>query len=243
MARFYIPPSALQGRSFILSGTEAHHALHVMRKKVGDEIDLFDGKDLSFRGRIDSVQGGAIHGTLLEDLPQKSLPVKLTLFQALSRGPKWEWLLEKACEVGVTRIIPVVTQRTLIKLDAAQAQEKQKRWNRIALSASKQSGRTELMAVAMPVLFASALQQLDRAELSLIPWEKENDQTIQGACAGYKGKSINVYIGPEGGWDALEVELALKAGLRPVRLGPTLLRTETAGIIAAALVLREFGVY
>jgi 16S rRNA (uracil1498-N3)-methyltransferase len=243
MSRFFIPPTAIRGKSFVLSGSEAHHALDVLRKKVGDEIDLFDGKDLSFRGRIESIASQEIHGTIVEDLPRKSLPIQLTLYQALTRGSKWEWLLEKTCEIGVAKVVPVFTQRTLVKLDAAQAREKQKRWNRIALAASKQCGRAGLMGVDAPCPFSSALSQIDKNHLSIIPWEKETSRTIQEACKDYKGTTANIFIGPEGGWDAQEIDLARQAGVIPARLGPTLLRTETAGLVAATLVLREFGVY
>src|SRR5690242_17558052 len=109
MPRFYIPPSAIRDKSFILSGSEAHHALDVLRKKIGDEIDLFDGKDLSFRGRIDSVVGGEIRGTIVETHPTQSLPILLTLYQALTKGSKWEWLLEKAGEIGISRVVPIFT--------------------------------------------------------------------------------------------------------------------------------------
>ena len=243
MPRFYLPPSSLHGKSFTLSGSEAHHALHVLRKKVGDEIDLFDGKDAAFKGRIDSVDAQEIRGTILEDVSPSALPIQVTLYQALARGPKWEWLLEKACEVGVARVVPVVTQRTLIKLDEAGAREKVKRWNRIALAAAKQSGRTSLMFVETPLPLASAFSHLAKDALSLIPWEKESERSIHRACEGYTGTAVNVFIGPEGGWDASEIELAQRSGVTPVRLGPTLLRTETAGIVAATLVLREFSIY
>ena len=243
MSRFYVPPQAIQGKHFTLSGSEAHHAVNVLRKKAGDEIDLFDGKDTSFRGRIDVVGPNQVQGTILLDLPSQALPVSLTLFQALSRGSKWEWLLEKACEIGVAKVVPVLTQRTLIKLDPRQAQDKVKRWNRIALAASKQCGRSALMKVEMPSTLPAALPLLDKTHLSLIPWEKEMDRSVHTACAGFKGTAINLFIGPEGGWDPTEIQLALRARVIPVKLGPTLLRTETAGLVASALVLREFGVY
>jgi 16S rRNA (uracil1498-N3)-methyltransferase len=243
MARFYLPPSALRGTTFILSGTEAHHALHVLRKKTGDEIDLFDGKDASYKGRIDSIDSQEIRGTILNNTAAPSCVVELTLFQALTKATKWEWLLEKACEIGVSRVVPVMTRRSLIKLDPSGAQEKVKRWNRIALAASKQCGRANLMSVEVPEPFSSVIGRLSSEQLSLIPWEKETQRSIQSACAAYKGKQINVFIGPEGGWDAAEIDLAERSHVIPVRLGPTLLRTETAGLVAVTLVLREFGVY
>lgn len=243
MPRFYLPPSAIRGTSFTLSGTEAHHALNVLRKKPGDEIDLFDGKDAAFTGRIDRVEEGEIHGTVLKDSPGRSIPFKVTLYQALTRGSKWEWLLEKACEIGVSEVVPVFTRRTLIKLSAAEGQEKAKRWNRIALAASKQSGRTDLMNVRVPCDLSAGLAALSKSDLSLIPWEKESSRSVATACSSYKGKSIGIFIGPEGGWEASEIEQAERAGVQPVRLGPTLLRTETAGLVAVTLCLREFGVY
>ena len=261
MPRFYLPPSDLRGKTFTLSGSEAHHAIHVLRKKAGDLIDLFDGKDAAYTGRIESVSDQEIRGSILEEFPAAASPVELTLYQALTRGSKWEWMLEKVCEVGVTRVIPVITQRTLIKLDASGAAEKLKRWNRIALAASKQSGRASLMTVETPLPLATAVSELDPKSLSLIPWEKEAETSIHHALSksiphpnplpsrervakpGEGWSSVNLFIGPEGGWDEQEIELAIRAGVIPVRLGPTLLRTETAGLIAATLVLREFGVY
>ena len=243
MARFYLPPSAVRGTSFTLSGSEAHHALHVLRKKVGDEIDLFDGKDASFTGRIERISESEIHGSLTENRVAAAVPVRVRLFQALTRGTKWEWLVEKACEIGVDAVIPVLSQRTLIKLEHDQLDDKLERWNRLALAASKQSGRARIMAVERPQPFSNAVAQLSVDELSLIPWEKETVQSIRQACETRRAAVVNVFIGPEGGWEAGEVELAKNHGVLSVRLGPTLLRTETAGLIAAALVFREFGVY
>jgi 16S rRNA (uracil1498-N3)-methyltransferase len=243
LARFYVPPTAVDGKSFTLSGSEAHHALHVLRKKIGDMIELFDGKDACYAGRIDSIADDQIHGTLMGEAPKRAVPIDVVLYQGLSRSARWEWLLEKACEIGVSRVVPIASRRSVVKLTAAEGREKQKRWSRIALAASKQSGRSDLMEVDIPVSFADALPQLSKSVLALIPWEKETERTIHQAAHGYTGKSVAVFIGPEGGWEGEEVDQARQAGVLPVRLGPTLLRTETAGIVAAALALREFGIY
>lgn len=243
MPRFLVTPSHVRGKSFLLTGSEAHHALHVLRKKVGDEIDLFDGKDASYRGRIDAIEGGDLRGTLLENLVSTAWPVRVVLYQALSRGSKWEWMLEKAGEIGVAQIVPVITRRTLIKWDSAQSREKVERWNRIALAATKQSGRSDIMEVTLPQLLPESFEANPANALRLIPWEKENARSIHQATQGFKGKEVHVFIGPEGGWESSEVEQAQRANVIPVKLGPTLLRTETAGLIATTLVLREFGVY
>ena len=99
------------------------------------------------------------------------------------------------------------------------------------------------MTVERPCTLPAALPLLDKTHLSLIPWEKEIDRFVHMACTGFKGSWVNLFIGPEGGWDPVEIQLALRAHVIPVRLGPTLLRTETAGLVAATLVLREFSVY
>jgi 16S rRNA (uracil1498-N3)-methyltransferase len=243
LARFYVPPSAISDNSFHLSGSEAHHAIHVLRKKVGDEIDLFDGKDASFRGKIERIDGDAIFGAVIAEAPAIALPIRITLFQALSRSAKWEWLLEKAGEIGVAQVVPIATRRSLIQLDEDRAAGKTERWNRIALAASKQCGRSDVMRVDAPLTFDAALKTLPKDALSLIPWEKENTRSVGEAVKNQSVKQINIFIGPEGGWDSQEVEQAIAAGVVPVRLGPTLLRTETAGLVAATLVLREFGIY
>ena len=243
MPRFYIPPDSIHAQKFFLSGSEAHHALRVLRKKVGDVIYIFDGKDRSYRGRIDSIQGDQVSGTIVEDLPPSSLPVEIVLYQALTRGAKWDWLLEKACEIGVARVVPVLSRRCTARLDPGTAKTKVDRWNRIALAASKQCGRSLTMAVEAPRELAIAFSIRDKDHLSLIPWEKENEKTIAQACKGFQGSHVNLFIGPEGGWDPQEIEIALQTGIIPVRLGPTLLRTETAGLVAATLTLCEFSVY
>lgn len=184
-------------------------------------------------------------GTIVEEVPAPSptATVKVVLYQALSQGAKWDWLVEKACEVGVSRIVPVLTVRTLVKVSEAHVHEKLIRWQRIALAATKQCGRADTMQVDTPMSFVKAIANRGPDSLSLIPWEKESEWSVQQACQGFTGTQINLFIGPEGGWDPQEVTWAEEAGIVPVRLGPTLLRTETAGLIASTLVLRELGIY
>jgi 16S rRNA (uracil1498-N3)-methyltransferase len=271
MPRFFVAPDNIHGGKFILTGSEARHAALVLRKKMGDVLDLFDGKDRSYQGQIESLSPERIEGAILTQ--RQAIPaskVDLILCQALIKGPKWDWLVEKACEVGVTKLQPLVTARTVIKPSRSEARE---RWKRIALAASKQCGRPNVMEVDAPQSFSEALNNLPKSGLSLIPWEKENETTIKQACHSLfpspsplpKGRGptavgllpmgeggrrtdegamlASVFIGPEGGWETQEVDAAVRHGAIPVRLGPTLLRSETAGLVAATLVLSELGVY
>ncbi len=198
-----------------------------------------------YHARIDKIQDGEVFGTILDQTQKASPlgPAKVNLYQGLSTGAKWDWLVEKATEIGVSRIIPISTVRTIVKLSQFNTNEKFMRWQRIALAASKQCGRTDVIQVEQPMPFVKAIGQRAPDALSLIPWEKEEHWSIHQACEHYSGPEINLFIGPEGGWDSEEIRWAQEAGVIPVRLGPTLLRTETAGLVAVTLVLREFGVY
>jgi 16S rRNA (uracil1498-N3)-methyltransferase len=179
----------------------------------------------------------------VESAAGAAIPIHLTLYQALIKGPKWDWLLEKACEIGVSKVVPVVTRRTVVKVANGEKGEKQARWNRIALAASKQCARADILELGLPTPLPVALSQLPPGDLALIPWEKEDAKSIPQACQGYPGKAAAVFVGPEGGWESAEVDLATHHQVIPVRLGPTLLRSETAGLVAATLILRELGVY
>lgn len=259
MPRFFVPSQDIHGKRFVLRGQEARHALVVLRKKMGDEIDCFDGKDLSFRGRILFVSGKeSLEGEILSEGGRTGpLPIRLILYQALIKGPKWDWLIEKACEIGVRRVAPLVTARTVVKPAGGTVNG---RWKRIALAASKQSGRADVMEILAPQSFPQALADLSQGAFALIPWEKEANTTIRAALSSFPAAAgggtmdprlrhsgmtskVNLFIGPEGGWEDSEIDLARRYGVVAVRLGPTLLRSETAGLVASTLVLRELGVY
>jgi 16S rRNA (uracil1498-N3)-methyltransferase len=239
MPRFYLPPSQIQGDHFRLTGPEAHHALQVLRKKVGDEIELFDGRDRAFVGRIEQVLIDTIEGKILSTQAATPTSVEIWLYAALIKGPRWDWLLQKACEVGVDVLVPIETTRTIVHLDGKEISTKLDRWNRIALEATKQCGRSVPMAIHEPQSFADALQKIQPKSLFIFPWEKENKKTIREACIGFNGSHASLWIGPEGGWTEEEAQAAQSAGAIAVTLGKNMLRSETAGIVATALVIQE----
>lgn len=244
MPRFFISPDQISHQRFHLTGSEAHHALHVLRKKVGDTLDLFDGKDRSYRGHIVSIQSDEIFGKLEETAPKtEPMPFELRLCPALIKTAKWDWLIEKACEIGVTRLTPLAAARSVVKISGTEVQDKLERWRRIALSACKQCGRNRVMAVDAPARLGEILDQRHSQTLTLIPSEKESRLTVRQACEGYRGSAVEILIGPEGGWEPFELEQAARSGARSVRLGPTLLRSETAGLVACTLALAALGVY
>ena len=234
-----LPPDQIHDKSFTLLKSEARHAALVLRKKPGDIIDFFDEKDLSYQGRITSVGPDRVEGVIIsQEKAALGLGIQLVLCQALIKGPKWDWLVEKASEIGVSTLVPLITARTVVKPSRETPHE---RWKRIALAASKQCGRSDVMKVEAPISFTEAISNLPEKSLALIPWEKESTKTIRQAVS--TSTAVYIFIGPEGGWETSEVDLAIRHHAIPVRLGPTLLRSETAGLVAATLVLSKCGVY
>jgi 16S rRNA (uracil1498-N3)-methyltransferase len=165
--------------------------------------------------------------------------VRLVLYQALIKGQRFDWVLEKGTEVGVSSFVPVVSSRSVVRPAEASA-SRLERWQRIVTEAAEQSGRSRLPQVSPPVTFADALASAPG--LRLLPWEGEHDITLREALtAEGPPEAVSLFIGPEGGFPTEEVEMARQQGVRTVSLGPRILRAETAGIVAAALVLHELG--
>jgi len=176
-------------------------------------------------------------GTIVATAATVDRGAEIWLFAALIKGPRWDWLVQKACEVGVDVLVPLQTQRTVVDLNGKEIAGKLERWNRIALEAAKQCGRHAAMQVVAPQPFLESFKTA--LDIRLFPWEKEGQRNLREACAGFAGSRIGLWIGPEGGWDPREAEQAMAQGAVSVTLGTPLLRSETAGIVAAAIVAHE----
>ncbi|MHB9155098.1 MAG: RsmE family RNA methyltransferase, partial [Endomicrobiales bacterium] len=241
MPHFYVAPENIKGGAFVIEGTEAHHLGAVRRCQPGDVIEIFDGTGKTYRGRIDHVEKDLLRGTILhEEEPVKSR-IDVRLYQAMPKGERFDWLLEKAAELGVHSVVPLVTARSVIR---EVSPSKRERWNRLALAACKQCGRSGLMSVEPPVPFAEAVENLPQDAFNIIPWESEETKTV---AAAYREKEktvcANVFIGPEGGFTPQEITLAEKRGIVPVTLGKRILRVETAALLSVILVMNMAGEY
>jgi len=174
-------------------------------------------------------------------------PIEITLVQGLPKSDKMDFIVQKVTELGVKRIIPVITQRTIIRLGKEKAQVRRIRWQRIALEAAKQSGRAIIPEVREVIPFIQALNNLNGESLNLIPWEEETSTSLKEVLKHHTShiphpvSQITVFIGPEGGFTPEEVRAAREKGALPVSLGPRLLRTETAGLVTLAMILYELG--
>ena len=250
MPQFLIKPEDISGDRFSLAGPEAFHVTRVLRRKVGDAVELFDGRGGRFSGVIRSIgPDGTVDGdiTAREHAPRRAFPVQLNLYLSLLKASHWEWAIEKASELGVSSIIPTVTPRTVVQLRELTA-SKQERWNKILQAASKQSRRAELPELRQPQHFRDAIVESAKDGVSLVAWEKHAGAStyagLREVLREARGKSpagltVNVFIGPEGGFSDEEIELAECEGAALFSLGPNTLRAETAAVAACTVVLYE----
>ncbi len=222
---------------------DAHHILHVLRKELGDHLTVCDGQGQDYKCEVVSASAGEVICRIVEQYPAETEPaVKLTLFQGLPKAEKMEWLLQKGVEIGISEFVPVATERSVVKLDRKKAEGKLARWNKIAQSAAKQSGRGILPEVNNVLSIEQAIKTFDKFDLILVLYEEDRGRSLKAILRDQKEvpEKVALWIGPEGGFEPLEVDQLVKAGAVTAGLGPRILRTETAGMTAAALILYEY---
>lgn len=246
MPKFFIPVEDVQG-DLLTIREDAHHILHVLRKEAGDHITVCDGKGQDYECELLSATEGTVVCRIMEQHPAETEPmIEITLFQGLPKAEKMEWILQKGVEIGISYFVPVLAERSVVRLEGKKAEAKLARWNKIAQAAAKQSGRGILPAVHMPVSVKNCIETFDKYDLNLLLYEGARRESLKQILQQYRNekkhlpKRAAIWIGPEGGWAASEVQLLEKAGAVLAGLGPRILRTETAGITAAALVLYEY---
>lgn len=231
--RFFVPD--LRGdREVEIHGEEAHHLFHVLRLGLGDEIVVFDGEGRHFRAVIAGATANFAAAQRLEELPTSESPLEITLAVAVPKGDKMALIVRMLTELGISRVIPLMTERTVFS-SAAAAKDKVERWRRIALEACKQSGRSQTTKIEPPISFAE-LSRLDfpvhRVLITLTGTPTLMPISVPACIA---------LIGPEGGWSNDEVEWATANGFQKLSLGPRTLRTETAAVTVASVLQWELG--
>ncbi|HOP75317.1 MAG TPA: 16S rRNA (uracil(1498)-N(3))-methyltransferase [Bacillota bacterium] len=243
MTRFFIPADHIRGDKVFLEGSDHHHLLNVLRKKVGDEITVLNGKGEEFLARVIEIKPSMVIAEIVTAMNRPAEPrVKINLIQGLPKADKFEWIIQKNTELGVSRFQPVITERSTIRLDAEARTKKWERWSKIIKSAAEQSGRTIIPELEMVKDWELAIRNL-RPGLTLIPWEGETERSLKSVLEAEKvlPTEVNVIIGPEGGFSIQEINEAREYGAIPITLGPRILRTETAGLVAATSILYHFG--
>jgi 16S rRNA (uracil1498-N3)-methyltransferase len=257
LTRVYVDAPVAAGKRVVVEGSAANHIARVLRLRSGDSLTVFDGSGGEFGARIEEFRKETVVVAVEEHRPlDRESPLPLTLVQGISRGERMDWIIQKATELGTSRIVPVFTKRSVVRLDEKQAERKLQHWRAITVSACEQCGRNRIPDLAVPVDFFDMLagdpsghpdpagrkdsagrsDSAGSTRLLLSPTGDLRIDDLQDV-----GKGITVLIGPEGGLEDVEQEAAVTAGFKAVRLGPRVLRTETAAIAALTIIQRYFG--
>lgn len=246
MNQFFAESSAIKNGRIYLTGTDVNHIENVLRLRAGDRVSVVDNENgMTYTCSIEEMSPGSVV-CLIEDMQNESreLPVKITLYQGLPKSDKFEFVIQKAVEMGASCIVPVEMKRSVVKLTSDKAEKKNKRWNAIAASAASQSKRNTIPAVGDLITFEDALKKAVSEGEVIVPYElAEGMDDTRKTLAGLKEKrtaNISVFIGPEGGFDSSEIDMAEAAGAHLITLGRRILRTETAPLAILAWMIYIF---
>jgi len=266
MHRFFIAPEWLKGDRVTIGGSLVHQIRNVLRLGPGDRIVVLDNSGWEREVEITRVERQRVTGRVVDKRLATGEPrTKITLYQGVLRLRRFEFALQKGTELGIVEFVPLITDRCIIS-SVEDVDKKMERWQRIVVEAAEQSRRGRLPRLQPAMLLPQACERAKRmGGLSLMPWEGERSTSLRAVLGDWAPKelkrvrkqmgaqssstppassrpfSINLFIGPEGGFTPEEVELARRYGIIPVTLGPRILRAETAGLVAAAAILYELG--
>jgi 16S rRNA (uracil1498-N3)-methyltransferase len=239
LTRVYVEEALTGGTRGLISGNAANHIARVLRLGVGDAVTLFDGRGGEYASRIEALKKDAVEVAVGEHAPiERESRLSVTLAQGVSRGERMDLVMQKATELGVQRIVPLITKRSVVRLDPGQAQKKLQHWRGIVIASCEQCGRNRLPELAAPrelVEFLGNDAETKAMRLLLSPVGAVRIANLAPT------QKFTVLIGPEGGLAPEEIEAALARGFTGVQLGPRILRTETAAIAALAALQQAFG--
>jgi len=242
MHRFFLPSSAIQSDSILFPSDNAHQIFRVLRLRAGDQVTVLDGLGRQYRVELTVVSLENVSGKVLERAAiSGEPPVHLSMYLCLTQREKFEWMLQKCTEVGISEYTPVLSSRSLVQ-DAESLDNKLPRWQRIIQEAAEQSGRGQIPLLNKPLDFSAVLASTrGQYDVCLVAWEEEQVLRLTDALKGLPANGrIALLIGPEGGLTRAEVESAIGGGWKAVSLGPRILRMETAAVVSAALVIDWF---
>jgi 16S rRNA (uracil1498-N3)-methyltransferase len=244
LRRFFIEEIRAIDRSCTIKGAEARHITRVLRMGRGDRFILVDNKGARFQVLIESTQRKEVLVTLEDPLPIPSQsPVEITLCQALLKSQAMDYVVQKTSELGVDRLFPFFSERTVVRLDGDKSANKLRRWSEISLSATKQSGRLVPAEIGPVSSFETLITQMKEEDaLKVILWEEEGAKDLKGLlrASSPERKFIGI-VGPEGGFANEEIQIAGDAGFISASLGYRVLRSETAAFTIVAIVQYEWG--
>ncbi|MBI1748635.1 MAG: 16S rRNA (uracil(1498)-N(3))-methyltransferase [Acidobacteria bacterium] len=240
--RFYAPPDAVHDGVITLNDEESHHLARVVRLKVGQVVEVFDGTGFEFLCRVESLMP-QVRARILEPLPRRGeSPIRTFLVQALTKSDKFDLIVQKGTELGVCEIWPTLSERAEIHLTDAKAAARVARWQKIAGEAAKQSRRSIIPAVhpIMPMERVLPMMPAD-PHVSKLCLSERGGQPLKQLLPPALPSKIVVIVGPEGGWSDQDLTILTGHGFNLVTLGPRILRTETAALVILSILQYQFG--
>lgn len=244
MYKFFVPKENIFGEEAVISGDDVKHIYKVLRLEEGENIHINNCEGEEYLGRIDSIDKQEVKVKLLEILAvNNESPIQVYLYQGLPKSSKMDLIVQKATELGVMEITPIITDRVVVKNELGEF-KKVDRWKRIALEACKQCKRTLIPKINTPIEFDELINILKDMDLVVVPYENEKGFGIRNTIKNLQDRNIKkvaVVIGPEGGYEESEIEKFKQIGADIVTLGPRILRTESAGFVCVSLLMYELG--
>jgi 16S rRNA (uracil1498-N3)-methyltransferase len=239
LPRFFVSSDVLNGDPIMLTATVAHQIRDVLRLRAGERVVLLDDAGSEYEAQLERVDRHEVTARVTERRAVMTEPhAHVALYPALLKADKFEWVLQKGTELGVTAFHPLIAERCIVQAVSA---HKLARWRELVREAAEQCGRGRVPTVAEPAEFTFAVRLLDRQQLWVIPHEQATQYSLRECLQAHTGaRAANVFIGPEGGFTALEIDLAQRHHIKPVTLGTRILRAETASIVAATIILHEW---
>jgi len=243
MHRFFVDKENIQSNMITITGEDVKHIKNVLRLVEQDEICLCDKQGTDYLVRITDLSKEKVKCEIIESKPSNTEPpVEIILYQGIPKATKMDLIIQKSTEIGVSKIVPVITSRTIVKIQDMKKEEKKlERWSKIAEESAKQSRRGIIPEISQIHTFNDMIKVVKDNGLIIVPYENEQKMGIKEVLKNKTSKKINIVIGPEGGFEEDEVQILKSIDASIVSLGPRILRTETAGFVTAALVLYELG--
>ena len=242
MDRFFTPKNNinLEQNTCVIEGEDVKHISKVLRCKENDRLEVCDMDNNEYICEIKEINKDSIILDIIETVNiKRESDLKVKLYQGMPKGTKMELILQKLTEIGVDEIILVQTKRSVTKIDNKKEDKKIERWERIIYEAAKQSKRGKIPKLTGVLSFNEALEDMKNNDLNLCPYENERTVSIKEAIRGLDVSSVGIFVGPEGGFEEEEVKKIQNIDGKVVSLGPRILRTETASVVASSIVLYE----
>ena len=243
LPRFLVSPDAVRDGAATVAGSELAHMRKVLRLRPGSRVLLWDGEGAEHEAVITAYEGGVAAMTVVRSYrPERESPLAVTLVQAVGKGDKMDWIVEKATELGVTRVAPFFSSHTVPRFGGDKGERRRERWRKIAAAAARQSGRTRIPEIGEPDRFDAMLERDWQCDARLLFWEDAHGRGLASLREELDSpRSVLVMVGPEGGFSGEEAAIAAARGFHTIGLGRRILRTETAAVAAVCAVQLLWG--